>query len=310
MQLEHFPERADTPRPHAAPSPRRHRPAAGGDEVVELERQARGAACTPPWSNSASIASSVPNAREVPPVALFGVASRPPARVELLRRVLVDAQVHAEERLVDVVAAAARRAPSVRSRLLSASAWTTSIAGGASRPGRKVEHRLGSLEREAAVEDRALGEGVLLPRRRAAPTTSRSRRAAWPGAPPRRARRRADVKRSRMRSTSCAGDSTRTRAAASSIASGRPSSRRTTSATAARLASPSDEVRPLRAGAGGEELDRILVQRQRLDREDLFARQVQALAAGDDEGRVRRAVEPAAERGRRRAARPARSCRG
>ena len=59
-----------------------------------------------------------------------------------------------------------------------------------------------------------------------------------------------------------------------------------------------DEVRPLCAGAGREEIDRFLLHRQRLDGKDLLARQVEPLAAGDDEGGVGRAVEPAAERGR------------
>ena len=77
-----------------------------------------------------------------------------------------------------------------------------------------------------------------------------------------------------MRRTSCAGENTRTRAAASSIASGRPSTRRTTSATADAVGVVEHEVGPLRAGAQREELDGVRFQRQRLDREDLLARQV------------------------------------
>jgi hypothetical protein len=56
-----------------------------------------------------------------------------------------------------------------------------------------------------------------------------------------------------------------------------------------------NEVRPLRAGAGDEEFDRVIFQVQRFDGENLFAPQVEALAAGDDEGRFRGPVEPAAE---------------
>ena len=56
-----------------------------------------------------------------------------------------------------------------------------------------------------------------------------------------------------------------------------------------------DKVRLLRAGAGDEEVDRIHFQGQRLDREALLARYVESHAAGDDEGRIRSAIEPAAE---------------
>ena len=56
-----------------------------------------------------------------------------------------------------------------------------------------------------------------------------------------------------------------------------------------------DEIRLLRAGAGGEEIDRFFLQRQRFDQQDLLARQVEPLATGDHEGRVGGPIEPAAE---------------
>ena len=58
-----------------------------------------------------------------------------------------------------------------------------------------------------------------------------------------------------------------------------------------------DEAGPLRLRAHDEELDRRPVQRQRLDRLHHLAGDVQAFAAGDHEGRLGRAVEPAADRG-------------
>jgi hypothetical protein len=56
------------------------------------------------------------------------------------------------------------------------------------------------------------------------------------------------------------------------------------------------EVRSLRAGARSEEVDRILVQRQRLERIHVFARQLQPLAARHDEGCVGSGVEPPTDR--------------
>ena len=77
---------------------------------------------------------------------LGAVSARGPARIQLLRRVLADAQVHAEVRLVESQRASCSAGTQLRSRLLSTSACTTSIGGGASGHGR-VDHRLGGLER-------------------------------------------------------------------------------------------------------------------------------------------------------------------
>jgi hypothetical protein len=66
----------------------------------------------------------------------------------------------------------------------------------------------------------------------------------------------------------------------------------------------------LRARPQREQLDAFAVDRERLEREHVLAGEVQPLAAGDEEGSVRSAVEPAADArlGKRR--RVARSCRG
>ena len=61
------------------------------------------------------------------------------------------------------------------------------------------------------------------------------------------------------------------------------------------IAVAEDEVRHLRAGAGDEQVDRIHRHGQGLERKQLLARQVQPLAAGDDEARLDGAVEPAAD---------------
>ena len=78
-------------------------PAAGGDEVVELERER----AAPPDAAMAIQRFDrlvAAEAREVAFVPLLGGAlRRGPAGDELLGRVLVDAQVHAEARFLDVV---------------------------------------------------------------------------------------------------------------------------------------------------------------------------------------------------------------
>ena len=80
-------------------------PAAGGDEVVELKRE-RAASLDPAVSEQRLERLLRAEARKVPTVALLGHPFRlGPARLELLRRVLVDADVHPEVRLLDVVAA-------------------------------------------------------------------------------------------------------------------------------------------------------------------------------------------------------------
>ena len=87
-----------------------------------------------------------------------------------------------------------------RSRLLSTSACTASMTGGASGQAERSSTVFGGLEREPALEDRALRRTQPAPRRRAGPTTSRSPHAASPGGqvPPRPA---SSLKRSRMRSS-------------------------------------------------------------------------------------------------------------
>ena len=61
------------------------------------------------------------------------------------------------------------------------------------------------------------------------------------------------------------------------------------------IAVAEDEVRHLRAGAGDEEVDRIHLHGQGLEGKELLARQVQPLAAGDDEARLDGPVEPATD---------------
>ena len=60
-----------------------------------------------------------------------------------------------------------------------------------------------------------------------------------------------------------------------------------------------DEIRPLRPRTGGAKVDRFSLHRQRLEGEDRLTREVQSLAAGDDERRIGGPVEPPAERGGR-----------
>ena len=82
------------------------------------------------------------------------------------------------------------------------------------------------------------------------------------------------------RSRSCSGEKTTVRAAASSSASGRLSSRAQSSATAGELSHPGVE----RPRPGQEELDAVVV-RQRGHRVHVLALELQALAARDEERR-------------------------
>ena len=101
-----------------------------------------------------------------------------------------------------------------------------------------VADRLGRLQRAAADEHRQPPEQRLLAGRRAGRSSRRSRRAASAGGPAGRARRRSAAAAVAPAAPAApAGESSLIRAAASSIASGRPSSRRQISATAGAFSS-------------------------------------------------------------------------
>ena len=104
-----------------------------------------------------------------------------------------------------------------------------------------------------------------------------------------------NVKRSFMRSSSMRGDITRDRAAASSIASGSPSSSFTSVAIAA---SSWPRRRDAVAGGDGTPLEeaRAFVVGHRREHLRVLARDAEHLAAGDDEAGLGRKREPAAER--------------
>ena len=90
------------------------------------------------------------------------------ARRQLLGRVLVDRQVHPEVRLLERVARLIDRHPGAQQALVD-----EHLDGIDDRrrvgPRREVEHGLGRIEREAALEHRALGERRLLPRQQQVP---------------------------------------------------------------------------------------------------------------------------------------------
>ena len=93
-------------------------------------------------------------------------------------------------------------------------------------------------------------------------------------------------KRSSRRAAICSTGIVRSRAAASSIASGRPSSRRQISATAGCRSEAGRD----RAGAIEEQLDRGIVAERR-DRDEVLARDRQRLAAGRDDPQARAGAE-------------------
>ena len=144
-----------------------------------------------------------------------------------------------------------------------------SIGGGAG-PRREVEHRLGGVEREAALEHRALGERRLLQRRSSSQDQSIAaaqrglarRRAAGAGeqhetvAQPLDDLRRAQQPHPRGRQLD------RQRHAVEQPHDLRPPRR---------VARVEREAGQLRPGAQHEQRERVIVQRQRLEREHAFA---------------------------------------
>ena len=302
-----------TPRGRPRPRSRRRRaPTARRQAATRLSSSSASARrrLTPPCRSSASIASSVPKRAKYRPCRSSACPLRSgPARLELLRRVLVDAHVHPEVRLLDVVAALLGGDPGAQQALVDQRLHHVHRRGRL-RPARKVEHRLGRLEREAALEDRALGEAPPAPTARAAPTTSRSPPGAWPGAPPRRGRPRA-------------------------AGSGRASARRAARATAPARAPPparsraadrraAARPRPPRRGWRRSATKSGLCARARAAKSSIASLsngsgssgktsspgEVQPLAAGDDEGGLGAPARASGRAWPARAPRPARSCRG
>ena len=143
------------------------------------------------------------------------------------------------------------------------------------------------------------------PRRAAARSSSRTCRGACAGARACRAARRPGRGCCPSRSRIAAGLNSRTRAAASSIASGRPSRRSADLADRGERLTLGDEVRALRPGAVDEQGDgRVDVERR--DRVPALAGHPEQLAAGhqDAAGRERRGpVAPRSPRPREAAAR-------
>ena len=173
LQIQHLPGRP-VGRDRRLAIAARHRPPAGRDDVVELERQRTTApsAVAPVQRLDRSVGAE---RRDASPVAFLGGAQGgSAARAQLLARVLVDADVHPEVEFVEVVAALGSRNPGAQQALVH-----EGLDGIHRRrrlgPCGQVDHLLGQLEREAALEHRALGQRRLLPRQRAGPTTSRSR---------------------------------------------------------------------------------------------------------------------------------------
>ena len=130
---------------------------ARGDQVVELASQ------YPPPS-AATAATERPQvfvgaeAREIVAVPLLDRApTRRAARRQLLRSVVVDAQVHPEVRLLDVMTGLLSLQPRTQQALVDENLHCVQDRRRVG-PRREVDHRFGGVEHEAAVEDRALGE--------------------------------------------------------------------------------------------------------------------------------------------------------
>ncbi len=295
MQLDHFPYRAVRGHRHVCIATIDRR-AAGDGKIVELERE--GVAPLDATVQGQRLYCLLRSERrKVPSMAFFrGAFDSGFTRLQLFRRVLVDADVHAEVRFLEFVAVLLR-GPGTQQALVHEflhrvhRRWRIGPAG-------KVQHRLGRLEREAALECRALGKGRLLPRREQVPgPVDRCPECCLP----------------RCRAAG-AGEKTETVAHPLHELRGREhahSRRSKLDRQRQPIEQPhelghrgavgvtEDEVGPLRAGALGEQFDRVPFQGQRLDRKTFLARDVQPFAAGHDKGGVGSLVEPAADRGSR-----------
>ena len=164
-----------------------------------------------------------------------------------------------------------------RNRLLSHSACTTSATGGAC--GQDATSTTASAASSAKAPSNvehcaraACSHAVRSAHDQSMAASSVACRCDAPRIPP------SHLKRSRIRNASSPGENTLTRAAASSMASGRPSSRRTTSATAARLASSSTNAG--RCARALRRIDRSRLRRARAARSQGPARRAAAGARG------------------------------
>ena len=179
------------------------------------------------WSSPVS--SGAARARREPTNQSRGGArapSRSPLRLEPLVGELAD-------RVEQPRSAARRRASrSIRTRLWSASAMQA-VDDVPAELGRRAADGLGGVEVDAARRRRTAGRGAAGRRRRAGRSSRRWRRAASAGARAGRASpRRAASSWCSSRARIASGERSLTRAAASSIASGRPSRRAQIAATA------------------------------------------------------------------------------
>ena len=211
-------------------------------------------------------------------------------------RILLGERSRAYSRIVSSIQ---KRSPPVsRTRLLSTSECERVEVG--------VADRLGRLERAAAARRRRAGRTAAARPARAGRSSSRSSprsvccRSGASRAPPVSSGRRCS-----SRASSASGDSTLTRAAASSIASGRPSRRRQISAHALSSAAKLglDRARPL-----DEQRDRLGLRASGGTGYSLLAGEAQRLAARDEQLQARAGGEQLGEPAAPRRA-PARSCR-
>jgi hypothetical protein len=233
---------------------------------------------------------------EVPAVAgLCQLASRWRLEHEFLSGVVMDAQVHAEVRLIDIQAIRLVARPAAQQALVDQRLHCVHSRRGLA-PGRQLQYRFRGLEREAALEHRALRQGCLLPRHEQFPRPvdrSLQRGLSRPG--PARAGKE-------PKAVAQALDQLGWRHHSHPGGSQLDRERQT-------IEQPHDfghcgsvgrhhrEVGALGAGAHLEQLDRFMLQAQRLDSEQGFAREVQPLPAGDDERGAGSSVQPLPDRG-------------
>ena len=312
--------RADRPRGQLDRRPRTARAAQRGPGTVERAGAAIGVAAPPRARRQAAIrlSSSTPRRRRSPAARpgrrtrrrgapLPRRSARGAAAAEAARRAQVLGRIflHADQQVEAVVAEPARTKRLVDQRLHSIDA----ASGGSSAADRSSTASAASSVKPPSNTDNCAS--AAFSGAPAGPTTSRTWRAASPGGRCAAAARRQQLEALVSSApAACAAASRATRAAASSIASGRPSSSSTSGSIAARrrrraarsrCAAACARARTAPPPRRGPAARAPAPARRRWPSTSRVVTMKRA---------SRRAIEPAAERSPRRAARPARSCRG
>ena len=266
----------------------------GAQQVVEIQRQQFTPLQAAMRGQSAQRFVSTEGG-EVAAVSPFGAKAGLLAHgVALAAGVLVDAQVHAEKRLGDVDAQRRRARPPRPQQTLVDQRLDHVERRRRLAPAAEVQHRFGGFEPEAAFEHRTLCERSLFPRREQVPAPID--RGLQRGLPGDRAAGAGQQREAVLQPCQQLCRRQHARARGGQLQRQRQPVEQAHDLRHHRPAAFVDgKPRLLRAGAHFEQPHRVAAERQRLQRQHLLARQLQALAARDDEVGLRRTVQPASD---------------